>query len=106
MPLHELKLLYVHIVANASEIYADLAPVLFIAGQQLGEGCRALLGKGDALFPDLPVLGFNHIIRLERFDETIDHPLRGDRLLIFLLVASGNGLEQRDNVVENTSPQR
>ena len=81
-------------------------PALFIAGQQLGKECRTLLGKVDAIFLDLSVAGFHHIIRLERFDETIDHRLRGDRLLIFLLVASGNGFKQRDNVVENTSPQR
>jgi hypothetical protein len=105
MALHELKLLFVHVVANASKVHADPASVLIVTAQQLREGCRPLFGKIDAVFRALPIAGFHHVVRLEGFDEPIDHFLRRDRLLIFLLVSVWNLFEERDDAVENPSPQ-
>ena len=105
MALHKLKLLAIHIMANTSQIDADLAPTLIVLAQQLGRGRGPLLGELNPILLALAAVNFDHVVRLKCLDESIDHPLGRNRLLILLLVSSGYLFEERDDVVVGPSPQ-
>jgi hypothetical protein len=103
--LYELKLFFVHLVPNAPEVHADLAAVLFIASQQLGEEHRPPARKSDAVFLALVCPCFDDVIWLKCLDEAVDHRLSRYRLLVFLLVSVGDVLEKGNDEVETAPPQ-
>ena len=51
MPLHELKLLVVFVVADASQIDADLASIPLAPAQQFGRGSGSFLRELDPIVP-------------------------------------------------------
>jgi hypothetical protein len=104
--LNEAERLIVHIVADAPEIDADLAAILFVALKQLVHRTCPVVRKVYPVGYRLPWFSLDDEIRLEGLDKAMKHCLGRNRLLVTVAVSCRDTFEEWDDEVESPAPER